>query len=381
MQVIWLAEIKWNYLRTRKQQLIVRRPGDVELVYFEPFVRGRENRYALREEDGIRIATVPFIKSAPGGLARRLLNLRAVRGRVDASATRRIRRHLRTANVRLSDAVVVISNVFAIDIAESLAPRAIIYDCNDAHADFPGFPSWTADYQRRTFRRADDVVVSSRGLVAAAETARGMHDRIHLVENGADLKLFHDPTAPPVVIPPDTVRVGYVGAIAPWFDFDLVRALAERHPDWQVVLVGPVLAGAERPLATLGALPNVVIGGAVQHADVPAVVRRFTVGMIPFRKSPLTAGVNPNKLYEYLAAGLPTVTTSFSPDVSATKDLIAVADDADTFAAACRTLTEARRDGPRRKALEAAALAIAREHDWDAIAPRFWDIVAGAATS
>ena len=56
MQVVWFAEIKWDYLRTRKHQLIRRRPRGVEVVYFEPYARGRENRYALRDEEGVRVA-------------------------------------------------------------------------------------------------------------------------------------------------------------------------------------------------------------------------------------------------------------------------------------------------------------------------------------
>jgi glycosyltransferase involved in cell wall biosynthesis len=257
----------------------------------------------------------------------------------------------------------------------------VVYDCNDAHAEFPGMPAWTADYQRRTFRRADAVIVSSQGLVAAAEDARGSREGVYLVGNGVDFALFHDPAAVPVAIPADTVRVGYVGAIAPWFDFELVTALAERHPAWQFVLVGPVLAGAEHDVAALAARPNVVVSGAIAHADVPAVLRRFTVGMIPFRRTPLTAGVNPNKLYEYLAAGLPAVATPFSPDVVAQDGLVALADDVDAFAAHCRALSAARCDPARNRAIAERAAATAREHDWDAIARRFWAHVAQCARS
>ncbi|HEX5131727.1 MAG TPA: glycosyltransferase [Candidatus Krumholzibacteria bacterium] len=381
MQVVWFAEIKWDYLRTRKQQLIERRPRDVDIVFFEPFVRGRENHYQLRDADSVRVATVPFIKSAPGGPARFLLDRALVRRGVDAAAVRRVRGHLRAAGVARSECVFVISNVYAIGVAAALAPRALVYDCNDAHAEFPGMPAWTADYQRRTFCRADTVIVSSRGLIDAARTARGSDADIHLVGNGVDFALFNDPALTPPEIPPETVRVGYVGAIAPWFDFGLVAALAAKHPEWQIVLVGPVLAGAESDAAALAAHRNVVLSGAIAHADVPAVLRRFTVGMIPFRHTPLTAGVNPNKLYEYLAAGLPTVATPFSPDVSAQPDVVALADGVEAFSASCRALTEARRDPARRAAVSARAAAIAREHDWDVIARRFWECVAMGAGS
>ena len=66
MNVVWFAEIKWDYLRTRKQHLVLRRPQGVDVVFFEPYVRGRENRYDLRSVDGIHAATIPLVKSIPG---------------------------------------------------------------------------------------------------------------------------------------------------------------------------------------------------------------------------------------------------------------------------------------------------------------------------
>ena len=63
MDVVWFAEIKWDYLKTRKQQLIRRKPNDIKLLYLEPYVKGRTNRYELRKEGEIFCATVPFIKT------------------------------------------------------------------------------------------------------------------------------------------------------------------------------------------------------------------------------------------------------------------------------------------------------------------------------
>ena len=60
MNIVWFSEIKWNYLKTRKQQLITRKPSGVDLVYLEPFVRSSRNPYRLRREGEIRCAMVPF---------------------------------------------------------------------------------------------------------------------------------------------------------------------------------------------------------------------------------------------------------------------------------------------------------------------------------
>jgi teichuronic acid biosynthesis glycosyltransferase TuaH len=381
MQVVWLAEIKWDYLRTRKQQLIERRPRDVDVFFFEPFVRGRPNRYDLRDADGVRVATIPFVKSVPGGMARPLMGRAFVRRAVDAFALRRVRAHLCAAGVDPAASVCVVSNVFAIRVAAALRPRVIVYDCNDAHAEFPGMPGFTREYQDETFRRAGAVIVSSKGLLDPARAARGSLDGVHLVGNGVDVALFRAARAKDASVAPGTLCVGYVGAVAPWFDFDLVAAMARSQPGWRFEIVGPVLGGVEADLARLAALPNVAVGAAVPHAEVPAVLARFTVGMIPFRQNALTAGVNPNKLYEYLAAGLPVVATPFSADVVAETGIVALEENAAAFAAACRSLGDARRDPVLAGAMRSRAAEIARAHDWDAIAGEFWQRVAAAARS
>jgi glycosyltransferase involved in cell wall biosynthesis len=376
MHVVWFAEIKWDYLRTRKQQLIRRRPSDIDLVFFEPYARGRENRYRLRDVDGIRVATVPFVKAIPRGPLRGALDLALARRLVDAAAVRRVRGHLRAAGVRPSDTTFVVSNVYAIHAARSLGPRRLVYDCNDAHADFPGLPRWTRAYQQETFRRADRVVVSSRALRDEAVRARGGNRDVHLVGNGVDFAAFRRALASAPAEPgPADARVGYLGAIAPWFDFDLVAEMARARPQWRFALVGPVLGGAEADAARLASLANVELHPAVPHDDVPGVLRGFSVGMIPFRRTRLTAGVNPNKLYEYLAAGLPTVATPFSPEVEEDARVVSLARDAGAFIRACEAFLSVRADAVAREAMERRALEIAAGHDWDRIAAGFWALL------
>ncbi|HET6463327.1 MAG TPA: glycosyltransferase, partial [Candidatus Krumholzibacteria bacterium] len=147
------------------------------------------------------------------------------------------------------------------------------------------------------------------------------------------------------------------------------------RPQWEFVLVGPVLAGAEPALARLAALPNVTVEPAVAHDDVPRVLAGFDVGLIPFKLNPLTAGVNPNKLYEYLAAGVPVVSTPFSPDVEADADAVTRAPDATGFVAACDRYLALPAEARAR--MHARASAIAAAHDWDRIAQEFWAYACG----
>jgi len=138
-------------------------------------------------------------------------------------------------------------------------------------------------------------------------------------------------------------------------------------------------------LASLLTLGNVRHRPAVAHDRVPEVLLDFTVGMIPFRRNALTAGVNPNKLYEYLAVGLPTAATAFSPEVAHyagtfgdTSAVVAVADDANGFVKACEAFVNARRDSAASARMRERATAIAAAHDWNTIATQFWSVIGNA---
>ncbi|HEU4929420.1 MAG TPA: glycosyltransferase [Candidatus Krumholzibacteria bacterium] len=385
MDVVWFAEIKWDYLRTRKQHLVLRRPEGIDVTFFEPFVKGRENRYELRSVDGIRAATIPLVKSIPGrGALRALLDLAAARQLIDALAMRRAHRLLASARIDPRASTFVVSNIYALHVARALLPRRLIYDCNDAHSDFPGAPAWARAYRDGVFRAADAVVVSAERLRADAIAARGSDAGVHVIGNGVDFAAFRRAAQARerLVATGDTVRIGYLGAIAPWLDFDLIAALARARPLWTFELVGPVVGGVQMDLAALLMLKNVRHRPAVPHERVPDVLLDFTVGMIPFRRTALTAAVNPNKLYEYLAVGLPAVATPFSSEVSryarssdGSPAVVAVESDANGFAKACEALLAARRDPNQNARLDQRAVAIAASHDWNTIASEFWRVI------
>lgn len=99
--------------------------------------------------------------------------------------------------------------------------------------------------------------------------------------------------------------MGYVGTIGSWFDWKMVIGLARSNPDATVRLVGPVFGGRPR-------LPsNISLEPAVSHAEAITALEQFSIGLIPFKKTTLTAFVDPIKFYEYRAMGLPIISSDF----------------------------------------------------------------------
>jgi glycosyltransferase involved in cell wall biosynthesis len=177
----------------------------------------------------------------------------------------------------------------------------IVYDCLDEHS---GYTNISPDL----LGREDELVAGSDIVVA---TSQPLYERVHqkarrvlLLPNAADYDHFKDPGKARPLGGISRPIIGYFGAIAEWFDVEVVATAARRHPDWQFVLIGDT-HGAD--VSSLKRLRNVNLLGELHYAELPAYLHQFDAAIIPFRITPLTVAINPVKFYEYLSAGKPVV--------------------------------------------------------------------------
>jgi glycosyltransferase involved in cell wall biosynthesis len=204
---------------------------------------------------------------------------------------------------------------------------------------------------------ADVVLASAPALIERHSTERS--DIIY-VENGVDPERFGSP----VEVQPDGMSlmrpiVGYHGMISRWFDFDLVRTVAQLHPDWSIVLVGPTDPSVKFQVEQLGEMDNVHFLGPKDSDEIAGYVQRFDVGLVPFVVDDMTIAVSPLKMYEYLAAGVPVVATPLPVCIS--HPLVATAPDAEGFSALVEeALAIAGDEGER-----TARIAAAESASWD----------------
>jgi glycosyltransferase involved in cell wall biosynthesis len=258
--------------------------------------------------------------------------------------------------------VCVVSNVYAAGLLGSLRPRLVCYDFNDHPLQFPTAPPWTAGCFHRLLAASDLVLSVSEayrrelvGLTAAP---------VITLENGVEFERFAHPAGGPLPALAELPRprYGYLGKLSDFLDVPLLARLAERVSGC-LVLAGPLPAEMRGPLAGLLARPNVHYLGEVPYPDVPRLLAGLDLGLIPFQAGHrFTVGIHPNKLYQYLAAGLPVVSSPIA-DVEPDPAGLRFAAGAEAFEAAVRAALAA---PPDREALRARA----REHDWDGIAAR-----------
>lgn len=120
--------------------------------------------------------------------------------------------------------------------------------------------------------------------------------------------------------------VGYMGAISQWFDLEAIRILAEKHPDWRFVLLGPV----QIDIRSVQDLNNVWFLGKKEYRHLPLYAEKFDVATIPFKINRLTKAVNPVKIYEYFALGKPVVSSRL-PELEQFENLCSLADNTEDF--------------------------------------------------
>ncbi|CAD5202895.1 glycosyl transferase [Pseudomonas sp. FEN] len=187
-----------------------------------------------------------------------------------------------------------------------LALLPACYSVYDAMDDFPAF---YRGLSRRSMESRQRRLVSKVSKVLAASTTLrdkllSATDEVELVLNACDIQAF---------APVDSLDLGqkqhilgYVGTIGRWFDWDLVVAMARANPVNRIQLIGPISTPAPCPLPS-----NIELLPECSHAEAISAMARFSVGLIPFKLSRLTASVDPIKYYEYRALGLPVISTRF----------------------------------------------------------------------
>ncbi len=209
----------------------------------------------------------------------------------------------------------IVQHPYWLDVAASVSGSALLYDCMDHHAGFENNAPEVIAAEHRLITLSDLLIVTSAWLDEALAPANANRA---LIRNATEYAHFSQ--RPKHVYKDGRGRriIGYYGAIAEWFDVELVKAVAQRFPDCCVLLVGSdTTSAAER----LRGVDNVIFTGEVPYGDLPYYLYAFDVALLPFRVIELTLATNPVKVYEYLSAGRPVVSVDL-PEIVQFGDLV-----------------------------------------------------------
>ncbi|WP_185996048.1 glycosyltransferase [Nocardioides campestrisoli] len=243
-----------------------------------------------------------------------------------------VRMAARLVGIRVPDVLVTLPTAW--EVARLLRSRRVVVNRSDRYSSLPEADSGLIGRLERSMLGACDaaVYVSTALMAEEQPLVRAGAGQAVLLGHGVDLAHF-DPAAtgpePTDLAAVPHPRVGFFGGIDDYVvDLPLVRRLAEALPDVSVVLVG----AATCPLDDLLALPNVHWLGMKSYDEIPRYGAGFDVAIMPWLQNDWIRFCNPVKTKEYLALGLPVVTTPY-PEASAHLDVLAVAQGPDDFVA------------------------------------------------
>jgi glycosyltransferase involved in cell wall biosynthesis len=348
--LICFSHLRWNFVYQRPQHLMPRFARSRPVFFFEEPVFGGQAAFleTQRLENGVTVA-VPRL---PHGLDE-AEQIDAQRGLLD--------RLCRDHSIRRP--VLWYYTPMSGPFSEHLDAAAVVYDCMDELSAFRGAPPVMVECERRLLERARVVFTGGQSLY---EAKRHQHANAHAFPSSVDVAHFRRARARQAE-PPDQAhvprpRVGHYAVLDERLDTGLVAALAEARPDWQLILVGPVV---KIDPAELPRRANVHYLGGKSYDELPAYLSGWDVAFMPFALNESTRFISPTKTPEYLAAGKPVVSTPVT-DVVRTygeRGLVRIAANPTEFVAAieaCLSMT-----GAKRRAWLAEVDGLLDEMSWD----------------
>lgn len=364
-QIVCISSVDWEPLWTRKQQVMSRLPKSNQILYVEPPIsllspfkdpqcwgkwrlwlngvrRLNENIYLYSPP-----VVLPFGNICPG---------------INRLNQWWIGLFLKKVMKKLHFTRPILWTYLpnTVHLLGRLREKFRVYDCVDEHSAYTGFNKDAVQaMEHELLAQCDIVFTTAQGLY---EEKKKYNPNTHLVPNAANVEHFSLAQHPATPVPADIAQlphpiIGFIGAIRDWIDLDLIEEIARRHPEWSVVMVGPV--GVDINIEPLTRYPNLYFFGHRERGDLPGYLKAFDVCINPFRLNELTMTVSPLKFYEYLASGKPIVSVAM-PEVEPFADVVEIGRNVDEFIQGIeRALTEDTEEKKNQR------LAIARENTWE----------------
>ena len=246
-------------------------------------------------------------------------------------------------------------------LVKKLNCKRALYECVDEFSGARGLinPEVARELENDTLEAVDAAIVTAPGL----KSSKTNHNRnIHIIPNAANVthfgKALLNPPEPEELCRIDHPRLTFIGGIAYWVDLNLLEHLAKQRPNWQIILIGPLYVNVKK----LEEYPNIHFLGKKVYNSLPAYLAASDLALNPYRLDMVAENCSPLKLYEYMASGLPVVSTNM-PEARHFPGIINVAISYDDFINQVdRVLNwnNVEREEHRRRALKEA-----QKHTWE----------------
>lgn len=293
--LICFSHLRWSFVYQRPQHLLSRFSVDSTVWFMEePVFDAREQNYlSLKSESATLTIVVPHLQQG--------LN----QDEVILAQTVLLNQFI--DKIDLDDCLFWYYTPMALNFSAHLKPKFIVFDCMDELSAFKFAPKEIIQLEKKLMSMADIVFTGGNSLY---EAKKNQHVNIHAFPSGIEKEHFGK-ARQRLKEPEDQVslkgpKIGFYGVIDERFDIDLIEKMAEVRPEWQFILIGPVVKIDENLLPRN---QNIHYLGQKSYTDLPSYLSNWDVAMIPFLLNESTQYISPTKTPEYLSAGVPVVST------------------------------------------------------------------------
>lgn len=359
--LIVFCHLRWDFVFQRPQHLMTRLAEHYDIVFVEEPVYSEGQAYLKKTAvaPNITVCQPHTAIHAPGFHDDQIPTLQTLLADLVPDGTQ---------------PVVWFYTPMALPLLQGLNPSKVVYDCMDELAMFKNAPKQLLQRESALLNMADVVFTGGPSLY---QSKRDRHANAHCFSSSVDAKHFRQ-AQDRAISHPDQAhiahpRLGFYGVIDERFDVDLVSAMADAHPEWQFVLVGPVV---KIDPATLPKQPNVHYLGQRTYDELPKFLAGWDVCLLPFAINDSTKFISPTKVLEYMAAELPAVSTPITDVKVPYGDVVAIAETPEQFIAACErqlALSDSERQAMGKRMREVVA-----NTSWDLTASRMRELIESA---
>ncbi|WP_397570485.1 FAD-dependent oxidoreductase [Schlesneria sp. T3-172] len=365
--IVVFCHLRWSFVWQRPQHILSRLASDTRVFYIEEpvFDESATPSWRITEAGPNLFVFTPVTNVRDGGFhPNQIPALQSLIVQLKSSQS-------------LHDPVAWCYTPMAVPLLESLQPSLVVYDCMDELSAFLHAPPELLELENQLLQKAALVFTGGPSLYRA-KCSRHPHvycfsssvDAAHFGKAKETLEEPHDQASLP------HPRLGFFGVVDERFDVDLLAGLAERRPEWQFVIVGPVV---KIEPSRLPHAANIHYLGQRKYEELPAYLSGWDVSLLPFAKNASTKFISPTKTLEYMAAEKAIVSTSITDVVEPYSDIVYFGDTVDEFEAACVAALE-QSDAERDKRVKRMD-EVLKATSWDRTVRHMADLITEAISS
>jgi UDP-galactopyranose mutase len=351
------SHLRWNFVYQRPQHLLSRLARNYRILFLE---EPQQSSHGPRIEieivaNGVTVCRPQVRGSAVGFHDDHLPELQSLV-------------HELLHEQEVSDFAAWFYTPMALPLIDTLHPQAVVYDCMDELSAFLNAPKQLVQRENALLKRADLVFTGGPSL---HRSKRHRHHSVHCFPSSVDAAHFRNARSVAKVTGADArPLLGFFGVLDERIDFELLAHVADARPQWDFQIVGPVVKISPDRLPRRG---NIEYLGQRAYAELPDVLARWDVCLMPFALNDATKFISPTKTLEYLAAGKPVVSTPVTDVVECFGDVVRIAPTRDAFVEACEaSLNESMADIAQRHDTTNTQLA---RTSWDATAASMQSLI------